>query len=139
MAKYLYPQGEFPDIGNPSSPFSEDAYKSPKKNKRERRRISSRNSSRSSGSGSVSRNISRKNAHNRSVRKELEGHDVGARSTGKTKKEVNLTSWWCKFKNKLSKESVQHLYEKLNFKKGDRMTETLKEKIKSIVQNEKLR
>ena len=37
MAKIIYPKGNFPDTGKPSSPFSKDAYKksqSPKKNKK---------------------------------------------------------------------------------------------------------
>jgi hypothetical protein len=34
MAKIIYPKGNFPDIGKPSSPLSKNAFQSPKKNKK---------------------------------------------------------------------------------------------------------
>ena len=60
---------------------------------------------------------------------ELQGHEMGAASTGKTKLANNLTSWWSKYKNKLTSEQLDDLYIRFHFKPGQKMTLELKNQI----------
>lgn len=61
--------------------------------------------------------------------------EMGAASTGKTKLANNLTSWWSKFKKRLSDEQVRILYNEFEFQKGERMTEELQAAIRNYAKN----
>jgi hypothetical protein len=67
---------------------------------------------------------------------QLQGHEMGASSTGKSKLANNLTSWWSKYKNKLSEEQLNQLYNRFNFRPGQKMTIELKNQIIEFIRRQ---
>ena len=114
------PKEKFPEIGMPSSPMSERS--SPRKRKRENPKPHAKQYS--------------NNAHNRSDRLKQRGFAIGAPSTGKTLQEINLTSWWSKYKKRLSEKDLEYLYLHLHFQPRQKMTELLKTNILTIVREQ---
>ena len=135
--KLLYPQADVPDYSPESmasaysskstysSPGSRSASRSASP-RRSRSKSSSRSHSRSSSRSSRSRHRSRQRTEH------LQGHERGAPTTGKTKLDNNLTSWWSKYKGRLRQEKIQELYDEFNFRPGQKMTLELRERIKAF-------
>jgi hypothetical protein len=134
--KLIYPHAEVPDYSPESmasAHSSKSTYSSPGSRSASRsaspRRSRSKSYSRSS-SRSKSSSRSRNRSRQRTVH--LLGHERGASTTGKTKLDNNLTSWWSKYKNKLRQEKIQELYDEFNFRPGQKMTLELRERIKAF-------
>jgi hypothetical protein len=128
--KLLHPNADIPEY-SPES-FASDYSSESTNSSSSRSSGSSSSSSSSSSHGSSPRRPERRLVFKKSRTDLLRGDERGAKSTGKTMLDNNLTSWWSRYKKKFTDRELEELYDEFNFRKGQKMTRELQEKIKEF-------